>query len=98
MKLLALNASVEAARAGSTEGFCGGGGRGQVACAALGRSGERDQDAHPGTVGRIKNGDEMMAKTSSSLEELDEPYGILFQDDGGDRHVECRSRRRTSAS
>jgi hypothetical protein len=66
--LLALIASVEAAPGREHgKGFASGGRIGKVSCPALGRCSQRDQGIDEGTVGRIKNGDEMMKKTSSSL-------------------------------
>jgi methyl-accepting chemotaxis protein len=78
--LLALNASVEAARAGEQ-------GKGFAVVAGEVRSlAQRSSDAASqikslieGTVSRIKNGDEMMKKTSASLEELMSRMEFFFR-------------------
>jgi len=78
--LLALNASVEAARAGEHgKGFAVVAGEVRGLAQRSAQAASEIKVLIEGTVDRIKNGDEMMVKTSSSLEELMSHMESFFQ-------------------
>ena len=78
--LLALNASVEAARAGEHgKGFAVVAGEVRSLAQRSAAAASEIKTLIDGTVGGIKNGDEMMKKTSASLEELMSQMEIFFR-------------------
>jgi len=78
--LLALNASVEAARAGEHgKGFAVVAGEVRSLAQRSAAAASEIKTLIDGTVGGIQNGDEMMKKTSASLEELMSQMEIFFR-------------------
>lgn len=78
--LLALNASVEAARAGEHgKGFAVVAGEVRSLAQRSAAAASEIKTLIDGTVSGIKNGDEMMKKTSASLEELMSQMEIFFR-------------------
>jgi len=78
--LLALNASVEAARAGEHgKGFAVVAGEVRSLAQRSAAAASEIKTLIDGTVGGIKTGDEMMKKTSASLEELMSQMEIFFR-------------------